>query len=144
MHEPSETIDILMKTPLFRGLRRRQLERVARRFVERTYKEDDTIIAQGRGGEGLFVIRSGAAEAVHRRADGTTVVLNPLEPGDFFGELALLTDSMRTASVIAKEPTVCMVLTRWDFLAIMKEDGEMAVAVLQELAERFSRLMSSL
>jgi CRP/FNR family transcriptional regulator, cyclic AMP receptor protein len=144
MREQGETIDILMKTPLFRGLRRRQLERLARRFVERTYKEDDAIVTQGRGGEGLFVIESGAAEAVHQRTDGTTVVLNPLEPGDFFGELALLTDSMRTASVIAKEPTVCMVLTRWDFLAIMKEHGEMAVAVLQELAERFSRVMSSL
>jgi CRP/FNR family transcriptional regulator, cyclic AMP receptor protein len=144
MDNHSETLDILMKTPLFSGLRKRQLERLAQRFVERTYKEGDAIVTQGKGGEGLFVIYSGEAEAVHRRADGSTVVLNPLGPGDFFGELALLTDTMRTASVIAKERTVCMVLTRWDFLGIMKEDGEMAVAVLQQLAERFSRLMSSL
>jgi CRP-like cAMP-binding protein len=144
MAEETETLDILMKTPLFSGLRKRQIERLARRFVKRQYKEGDPIVTQGKGGEGLFIIHSGAAEAVHRRADGTTVVLNPLLPGDFFGELALLTDTMRTASVFAKEPTVCMVLTRWDFLAIMKEDGEMAVAVLQELAERFSRVMSSL
>lgn len=144
MAEQEETMNILMRTPLFSGLRKRQLERLARRFVERTYNEGDAIVTQGKGGEGLFVVRVGEAEAIHRRADGTTVVLNPLLPGDFFGELALLTDTMRTASVIAKVPTTCMVLTRWDFLGIMKEDGEMAVAVLQELAERFSRLMSSL
>lgn len=144
MPDQDTTLDILMKTPLFGGLGKRQLERLARQFVERTYKEGDAILTQGQGGEGLFVIESGEAEAVHRRADGTSIVLNPLLPGDFFGELALLTDVTRTASVIAKKPTVCMVLTRWEFLSVIKQDGEMAVAVLQQLAERFSRLMSSL
>ncbi|MGC9520470.1 MAG: cyclic nucleotide-binding domain-containing protein [Anaerolineae bacterium] len=144
MAEKEETIRILMRTPLFRGLRRRQLERLARRFVERNYDKGEPIVTQGKDGEGFFVILSGEAEAVHRRADGTTVVLNPLLPGDFFGELALLSDTVRTASVIAKEPTECLVLTRWDFIGVMKEDADMAVSILQELAERFSRLMSTL
>ncbi|MGC9468064.1 MAG: cyclic nucleotide-binding domain-containing protein [Anaerolineae bacterium] len=144
MAEQEEALQVLMRTPLFRGLRRRQLDRLARRFVERSYKEGDAIVTQGKGGEGFFIIASGEAEAVHRRGDGSTVVLNPLLPGDFFGELALLTDTMRTASVIAKQPTRCMVLTRWDFLGVLKEDAEMAVSVLQELAERFSRLLSTL
>lgn len=144
MVSQDEAMSVLMRTPLFGGLRRRQLERLAKRFVERSYKTDDAIVTQGRGGEGFFIILSGAAEAVHRRGDGSTVVLNPLLPGDFFGELALLTDTTRTASVIAREPTQCLVLTRWDFLGVLKEDAEMAVAVLQELAERFSRVMSGL
>lgn len=144
MVEQEEVLQVLLRTPLFSGLRKRQLERLARRFVERTYGEGDAIVTQGKGGEGLFIIRVGEAEAIHRRADGTTVVLNPLLPGDFFGELALLSDTTRTASVIAKKDITCLVLTRWDFLGILKEDGEMAVAVLQELAERFSRLLGSL
>ncbi len=144
MVEQDELIQILMRIPLFSGLRRRQLDRIARRFVDRDYKEGEAIVTQGKSGEGFFVILSGEADAVHRRADGTTVVLNPLLPGDFFGEMALLTDQPRTASVIAKEPTRCGVLTRWDFLGVMKEDSEMAVSVLQELAARFSKLLNAL
>ncbi len=144
MAEKEETIQILMRARLFRGLQRRQLERLARRFVERRYDEGEAIVTQGKDGEGFFVITTGEAEAVHQRADGTTVVLNPLLPGDFFGELALLTDTLRTASVVAKEPTECLVLTRWDFIGVMREDADMAISILQELAERFSRLMSTL
>ncbi len=144
MAQEQEMIQVLMRAPLFRGLRRRQLERLAGRFVERKYGEGEAIVTQGKGGEGFFIILSGEAEAVHRRADGTTVVLNPLLAGDFFGELAVLTDMQRTASVIAKEPVECLVLTRWEFVSALKEDAEMAVAVVQQLAERFSRLLSTL
>ncbi len=56
--------------------------------------------------------------------------------------MALLTEGMRTASVITTEPTTCLILTRWDFLSLLREDADMAVAILQELAERFSRVLS--
>ena len=56
--------------------------------------------------------------------------------------MALLTEQMRTASVIATEPTCCLVLAQWDFLGLLREDAEMAVAILQELAARFSRVLA--
>ena len=65
-------------------------------------------------------------------------------PTDFFGELALLDDGLRTASVLAAEPTQCLALTRWDFLAALREDAEMSVIILQELAKRFRRALDSL
>lgn len=139
-----EMMQVLARTPLFRGLRPRQLERLSRSFVERTYEAGDVIVTQGKGGEGFFVIFSGDAEAVLVRGDGTSTVLNPLGPGDFFGEMALLTEALRSASVIARTPVTCVVLTRWNFLSILREDAEMAVTVLQELAERFSRVMRTL
>lgn len=139
-----KTIEVLRVTPLFQGLKKRQLERLAGCFVERQYKEGEAIVTQGKGGEGFFIIVEGKAEAIHTRVDGTDIVLNPLQAGDFFGELALLTDTMRTASVVAAEPTCCLALTRWDFSTLLKEDAEMAVTVLQELAMRFSRVLNTL
>lgn len=138
------TVGMLQRTPLFNGLDKRQLESLARRFVERKFDAGETIVTQGRGGEGFFVVVSGRAEAIREHADGEKTVLNPLEPGDFFGEMALLSEGIRTASVVATEPTTCLVLARWDFLGALREDSEMAVVILQELAERFVRVLNTL
>ena len=71
------------------------------------------IVTQGLGGEGFFVVVSGRAEAIRQRADGAKLVVNTFGPTDFFGELALLDDGLRTATVVTTEPTKCLVLTRW-------------------------------
>ncbi len=141
----TDRLTVLQRTPLFRGLSQRQLEQIAKRFVERAYAPGDKIITQGKGGEGFFIIIEGRAEAVREQAeDSTQVLLNPLKPGDFFGELALLTDQVRKATIVATEPTRCLVLTQWDFLGLLREDADMAVAVLQELAARFSHVLDIL
>jgi len=138
------TVELLQRTPLFSGLNKRQLEGMAKRFVERKFDAGETIVTQGRGGEGFFVVVSGRAEAIREHADGEKTVLNPLEPGDFFGEMALLSEGIRTASVVTTEPTTCLVLARWDFLSLMREDADMAVTIVQELAERFVRVLNTL
>jgi CRP-like cAMP-binding protein len=129
-------LDFLSHVPLFAGLEKRQLQRLTTRFVGRSYGANETIVTQGRGGEGLFTIVSGKAEAVREKGDGTQVVVNNFGPTDFFGEIALLNDGPRTASVIAKEDTECLVLTRSDFIAVMKADADMGVVISQELAKR--------
>lgn len=78
------------------------------------------------------------------RADGSKSVVNTFGPTSYFGELALLDEGQRTATVIATEPTNCLILPRWDFLAALREDPEMAVVILQELARRFRRALGSL
>lgn len=137
MVDIDKTVGALGNAALFRGLKRRQLERFANRFVEREYDEGAAIVTQGKGGEGFFVIVSGAAEVIRETPDGEKVKVNEFGPGDYFGELALLDDGPRTASVITTEPTDCVILTRWDFLGMLKKDAETAVAILQELAKRF-------
>jgi CRP-like cAMP-binding protein len=132
-----QTIGFLAQAPLFRGLKQRQLERLARKFVPREYAAGEAIVTQGRGGEGFFIIASGKAEAIRERADGTKVVVNTFGPTDFFGELALLDDGLRTASVVTTEATQCLALTRWDFLAVLREDADMAITILEDLARRF-------
>lgn len=144
MHNTKQTVGFLERVPLFNGLKSRQLEALASRFVEREYAAGATIVAQGQGGEGFFVIVAGKAEAVRARADGERLTVNTFGPTDFFGEMALLDDGLRTASVIATEPTACLVLARWDFLAVLREDADMAVTVLVELARRFRRALDAL
>jgi CRP-like cAMP-binding protein len=144
MQSTKQTVGFLERVPLFTGLKPRQLEALATRFVERDYAPGTAIVTQGQGGEGFFVIVSGRAEAVRERADGEKIVVNTFGPTDFFGEMALLDDGLRTASVCATEATQCLVLARWDFLAVMREDAEMAVTVLVELARRFRRALDSL
>lgn len=137
MSNPKETAQFLERVPLFQNLNRRQIELLARRAVAREFPAGATIVTQGQGGEGLFIVVAGNAEAVRQRQDGERVTVNRFGPTDFFGELALLDDGPRTASVIAVEPTRCLVLSRWDFLAEVRQDAEMAVLILQELARRF-------
>src|SRR5512133_1629614 len=128
----------LAKVPLFQGLKDRQLLRLADRMVERTYMAGDLIVKQGQGGEGFYVVTGGKAEATRERADGEKVLVNVFGPTDFFGELALLDeDGVRTASIRAVEQTTCLILTRWDFLATLRQDADMAVEILQEMARRF-------
>ena len=145
MSDLKQTIGFLQNVPLFHSLNNRQLELLAKRMVEREYAADQPIVTQDQGGEGFFVIVSGKAQALRQRSDGEKVPVNSFGPTDFFGELALLDDGLRTASVIASEPTKCLVLTRWDFLGALREsDPEMAIVILEQLAKRFRRALDSL
>ena len=139
-----EIASFLHKVPLFQELKSRQLENLANRIVERDFAVGQAMVTQGQGGEGFFLVVSGQAEAVHERSDGTRAIVNTFGPTEFFGELALLDDGLRTASVIATADTHCLVLTRWDFLALLRADADMAVIVLQELAHRFRRALEAL
>jgi len=137
MADTSDNVRFLQNVPLFEGLNNRQLTKLAGRFIERKYAAGQEIVTQGLGGEGFFVIVSGKAEAVRTRADGEKVVVNTFWPAGYFGEIALLDNGVRTATVTALEPTECLVLTHWEFIAVLKEDADMAVDILREVAKRF-------
>ena len=134
----------LQKVPLFQNLNNRQLERLAKRFIERSFPAGQEIVTQGQGGIGFFIITAGKAEAIRTRSDGERVVVNTFGPTDFFGELALLDEGLRTATVVATEDTTCLILTRWDFQMELKQDAEMGLVILQELAKRFRVALDAL
>jgi CRP-like cAMP-binding protein len=144
MVDEQKTIAVLNRVPLFNGLKKRQLQRLAKRFTSRQYQENEPIVTQGKGGEGFFIITAGKTDVIRERLDGTKAVVNTLGPSDYFGELALLDDGLRTASVIATEPTTCLILTRWHFHGILKEDAEMAILMLEDMAKRFRRALDVL
>jgi CRP/FNR family cyclic AMP-dependent transcriptional regulator len=137
----AEQTQFLAKVPLFSGLNNRQKKQLSRRFITRSFKAGESIVTQGKGGAGLFTIVTGRAEAVVESLDGDKTVVNVFGPMDFFGEIALLDDGPRTASVIATEDTDCLVLSREDFIAILKNDADMGAMIAEELAKRFRRLL---
>jgi CRP-like cAMP-binding protein len=144
MANPNDLTTFLASVSLFSGLNKRHLNQLSRRFIPRSYKTGDAIITQGKGGEGMFTIVSGKAEAVLETADGEKIVVNTFGPGDFFGEVAMLDDGPRTASVIATVETECLVLTRADFISVMHNDAEMATEIAMALARRLRRTVGTL
>lgn len=142
MPDVKQTMGFLAKVPLFRGLKERQLERLAGRFVSRSYQAGQDIVTQGHGGAGLFIVVSGTAEALHVRTDGSKAVVNTFGPTDFFGEMALLDDEPRTASVVTTQDTECLVLSQWELFGEMRHDPEVAITILQEVVRRFRHVLS--
>ena len=140
----ADKIKFLAKVPLFAGLSDRQMKKLGNRFITRDYKAGDYIVTQGKGGAGMFTIVSGATEAVIESLDGEKTVVNHFGVTDFFGEIALLDDGPRTASVIATKDTECMILSREDFISIMKNDADMGVVIAEELARRLRRVVSAM
>lgn len=144
MQDFDKRIRFLETVPLFKGLDDRQLNRLARRFTERSFATGESIVNQGTLGIGLFIIASGHAQAVRELANGESVVVNQLVTTDFFGELSLLDESPRTASVVATEPTTCLVLTQLDFMGVLREDVDIPIAILRVMTRRFRGLMDSM
>jgi CRP-like cAMP-binding protein len=144
MYNQQQISEFLAKVPLFQSLSKRQRNNLAKRFVERKYDADTAIVTQDRGGEGLFIIVSGNTVVMRERSDGEKIQVNAFGPADFFGELTLLDDGPRTASVITTEPTECLALTRWDFHGALKDDADMAIVILREMARRFRMALDAL
>lgn len=144
MADGKDIVSFLARVPMFRGLKEGQLKRLSNRFVRREYGAGVDIVTQGKGGAGLFIVVSGNAEAIRVRTDGSKAVVNTFGPTDFFGELALLDDEPRTASVVTTEKTECLVLSQWEFLGALREDAEMGIVILQELTRRFRRALQVL
>lgn len=137
-------LQILEKVSLFQKLEPRQLKHIANQFADRDFEAGQVIIKQGQSGIGLFIVVSGHAQAIRERADGAKIVVNEFGAGDFFGEMSLLDDGPRTASVIATEATRCFVLVAWDFHSILRSDPDVAILVSQAVAQRFRQVLDTL
>lgn len=135
---PDELAQTLAGVPLLASLDRKTLERLARQGKRRRYAPDDTIVREGEPGSALYIILSGRVRVERREAAGSQVVAE-LMPGDFFGELALIEEEPRTATVTAIEETECLLFVAWEFTALLKSEQGMAYALLRALIERMHR-----
>ncbi len=123
--------ETIAKVPLFAGLEKRDLERIADSFKERKYKAGDAIASEGHGAAGFFVIGEGTAKVAVHGEDRTT-----LGPGDYFGEIALIDEGARTASVTADTDMTCYAMTFWEFRPIVETDARIAWKLIQALAHK--------
>ena len=121
--------DVLGTVPLLSGLDKKQRERMARDFKERSVPAGTTIIRQGDDhGMGFFVVSAGEAIVT---VDGNEVAR--LGPGSYFGEVALISDRVRTASVTAATDMTVLVMMLTDFRAFVRSDAEVAWRLLEHV-----------
>ena len=121
---------------LFSGVSKEDLKKLAAFAFTKTYAPGDTIIEEGRTGNGLYVITSGSVHVVKGLNTENAQHVATLGSGEFFGEMALLGEWPRSASVRAVEETECIGIDRWLFLAQIRKQPHMAITMLQVMAER--------
>jgi CRP/FNR family cyclic AMP-dependent transcriptional regulator len=127
------SIDVLQSVPLFAGLEKKELESIAASMRERTFPAGQTVTEEGAGGAGFFVVDSGEAQvSVDGKARGA------IGPGDYFGEIALLTGSERTATITATSDLHCYGMTPWDFRPLVEGNPAIAWKLLQSMAQKLS------
>jgi CRP-like cAMP-binding protein len=118
--------------PLLASLKDKDRARVLEQAKHRTYAPGDIVVREGDEALYLFIVASGRGR-VERDGQG---VVGRLGPGDFFGELALIEEHARTATVIAEDELTCYLIPAWEFRSLLVEHPEMAVPMLHALIAR--------
>ena len=135
--------DFLSRAPLFARLESRQLHRLAELCVPRSYEAGEEIVVEGSTGLGLFVITGGRVE-VSRGSGDDKVVFAELGNGDLLGEMSLVDDQPRSATVRTLEPTTCLLITRGSFQSLIDREPEIAWCIVPVLAGRLRALQEEL
>jgi len=123
--------DLLRKVELFESLSGRDLKRLSDSFKESSSSAGDVIATEGQRGVGFFVIADGTVDyTIHDDKVGSG------GPGDYFGEVALIDDGPRTATVKATSDVTAYGLTSWEFRPLVEENASIAWELLQKMARR--------
>jgi len=128
-----DRVQFLKTVPFFDQLSNRQLKNVSDIMFERTYEADESIFEEGQPGAALFLILDGKI-AIEISRETSTTRLAVLETGAFFGEMALLDDTPRSANARALERTRTLALYRNDLNGLIQRDGQTACQIYRSLA----------
>jgi CRP/FNR family transcriptional regulator, cyclic AMP receptor protein len=127
-------VELIKGVPLFSDLDDRELRQIAQSMKERTFSAGDVVTEEGKGGVGFFVIDDGNAKvSVAGQERGA------LGPGDYFGEIALIADIDRTATITAESDLRCYGMTFWDFRPLVENNASIAWKLLQAMAQRLKQ-----
>jgi CRP/FNR family transcriptional regulator, cyclic AMP receptor protein len=127
----NEKVELIKRAPLFWNCSKRELQQIAQLADEIDLREGKEMTRQGERGREFFVLLEGDADVIK---DGRSI--NTLGTGDFFGEIALVSDTPRTATVIATSPVRALVITDRSFRRLLKDQPEIQSKVLAALAAR--------
>lgn len=128
---PGAPVDVLRSVPLFGDLSTREAQQIGLLFKKRQFAKGDTIVREGSDGATFFVIESGEASVSVGGKERAA-----LKPGDYFGEIALIDEGARMATITAASDLVCYGLTYWDFRPLVQENGTIGWKLLQSLAKK--------
>jgi len=124
----------LATVPLLAGLDRQTRHRLAENGKHRTYAPDEVIVREGSSGTALYIVLRGRA-----RVERNGETIGELRPSDFFGELSLIEEHPRTATVVAADETECLLFSAWEFTALLEEHPQIAVPIMKALIARLHR-----
>ena len=130
--EHARRLAILARTPIFAGLPRRLLARLAVQLFEKAYAPGEAAFSEGDPGKGLFVVLEGEVEVVRDTGQGLQRIVT-FGPGTAFGELALIDDLPRSANALATMPTRLLILYRTHFEDLVAGDRAIALVVAKNL-----------
>jgi CRP-like cAMP-binding protein len=141
-----DVADLLGRVPVFSTLERADLERIAEVSVPRTFEPGQAVFREGDASDTCYVVREGHGRAIRTHGDGRTITLAGFGPGDFFGELAMFEDELRSATVEAIERMSVIGVLGPDMRRLMSEHPQIAMRLvislgrrLRETNERLSR-----
>ena len=132
---PEEIVDAVAAAPLFFGIDRDEVARILRAFDEQSFNAGHRITLEGLRGSDFYVITQGRAGVL---VNGRRVA--QIGRGDFFGEVAVLGDGMRSATVAAETPMRCLVLSNNGLEELLVQHPHLGVNVLREVVSRFREL----
>jgi CRP-like cAMP-binding protein len=124
-------VEALKRVPLFIDLDPGEIEQIARLFKERHFSQGETVTREGSGGAAFFLIESGQATVSVAGAERAM-----LKQGDHFGEIALIDEGPRSATIVASTELVCYGLTFWDFRPLVQENGAIGWKLLQVMVQK--------
>ena len=127
---------VLKAVPLFASFPDDQLRMLTTMVTRRSAARSTTIMAGGDATDSLYIVLSGRLKVMMSDSDGKEVILSILGPGEFFGEMGLIDDEPRSASVVSIEPCELLAIAKRDFKKCLLENNEMAMAVMRGLVKR--------
>jgi CRP/FNR family transcriptional regulator, cyclic AMP receptor protein len=130
----SEAAQLLQRVPLFSDLDNRERENIACSMKQRTFSQGQDIAVEGESGVGFFVIEEGEAKVT---VGGNEV--RRLGPGDYFGEIALISQGARTATVTADTDLRTYGMTFWDFRPLVEDTPGIAWKLLQGAVKQYDQ-----
>lgn len=127
---------ILERNRLFRGLSAATIQQIAALAIRRPYEPDALVFSQGDPGDSLYGVVTGKVRISASTREGKEMFLNIMEPGDTFGEIALLDGNPRTATATTTATCELMIIPRAQFLALLQREPTVAIHLLQLLCQR--------
>ena len=127
---------VLKSVPLFASFPDEQLRTLVSVVTRRSAPRSSVIMAAGDPIDSLYIVISGRLKVMMGDADGKEVILSLIGPGEFFGEMGLIDESPRSASVVAIEACELLSITKRDFKKCLSDNFEMTMAVMRGLVRR--------
>ncbi len=128
-------LKFLSSVPIFDTLSSKQLQKINKLLHLRTYEEGEIVFRVGDPGVGMYIVRSGFADIFSENDDMTKQKITSVKSGDFFGEIALLNDSSRSATVVATQKSFLYGLFRPDLLGLMDSDPKLGIKIIYRLSQ---------